>query len=172
MPNARLIRKASFCFFAVLTMYVRASSAAQATPGKLTAEVSQITYQSHDQYLVEITIKNTFIETVALNGYELNFFAQSEALGQWIELRRTPCGPGDGVGLVFTAGRKWKTTELVIIPLADPHLFRNHDGDVNLLFRYNLKSTDAAAPGEGEDGGESAYWVTPRTDRWVLREGM
>lgn len=159
--------------FVALCAYAGAGFAGRMTPDHFAAEVSNITYQNNDEYLVEITITNSSNETVVLEGYEASFSVQSEILGQWIELSHRAVGvPGHPAGLAALSGKKWKTTETVIIPFAGPHLFRNHEGDMNLLFRYKLKLTGTSSSREGEDGGESAYWVTPQTDRWVLREGM
>ncbi len=173
MPDACLKNTAPICIFVALCVFAGAGFAGEMTPGHLTAEVSNITYRNNDEYLMEITITNRSGGAMDLDGYEASFDAQSEVLGQWIALdRRMTGGPARSAGLTMPGRRTGKTTEIVTLPLALPHLFRNHEGDVNVRFRWKLKSASAASPGEGNDAGESAYWVTPRTDRWVLREGM
>jgi hypothetical protein len=122
---------------------------------------------------VETTVENKLMETVTLKGYEVSFFAQSEVLGRWIELgHHAASGLMRIAGLAMSGEGKWKTREIIAIPLTLPHLYRNHDGDINVMFRYKLKFTRTASPREHEDEGESAYWVTPKTNRWVFREGM
>ena len=173
MPNASLIKKASVSIFAVLCAYAGTCPAEEAAVGHFTAEISRINYQNNDEYLGEITIEHRLIETVILKDYRVSLFAQSEALGQWIELGRPIASVLKGsTGITMSGEGKWKTTEIIAIPLTLPHLYKNHDGDVNVMFRYKLIFTPGDSSEELENEGESVYWVTPKTDRWVLREGM
>jgi hypothetical protein len=176
MPNACLKRTAPiyiFVIFVALCAFAVVGFAGEIAPSHLAAEVSNITYRNNDEYLMEITVANRSGGDLDLEGYEAIFSAQSEVIGRWIELdRRMAGGSRRNAGLSIAGEGKWKANEIVTLPLAVPHLFRNHEGDVNVRFKYKLTFTGAGPPGERKESGESAYWVTPRTNRWVLREGM
>ena len=173
MPSGRLKNIDLIQMVAVLCVYAGAGIAGEMSPGHLAAEISSITYRDNDEYLVEITMTGRSGRTADLDGYETSFSAQSEILGRWIELdHRITAGPGCSAEGTAPDVKILKITAIVTIPLAIPHLYKNHDGDVNMRFRYTLTYAGIASPGDDNDAGESAYWVTPRTDRWVLREGM
>jgi hypothetical protein len=173
MLNARLKKTPPILMFVALYAFAGARSAWEMTPFHLITEVSNITYQKNDDYLVEVTIANRSGETVVLREYEASFSAQSEILGQWIDLGyRAEGNAAHSAGLDLPAQKESRTTMIMSIPLSDPHLYRNHEGDVNVRFRYRLKFSERSPGKDIEDEGEGFYWITPRTDRWVLREGM
>jgi hypothetical protein len=173
MLNAGIKKTALICIFVALCSFTGAGFAGEMIPDHLTVEVADITYLNNDEYLVEITIGNRSGGALELEGYEASFSAQSEILGQWIELdRRMAAGPAHSGGLAMAGAGKWNAKEIITLSPAAPHLYRNHDGDVNVRFRYKLTFTGAFSPGDGTESGESAYWVKPRTNQWVLREGM
>jgi hypothetical protein len=156
--------------FVALCTFACVVSAGEMSPDNLIAEITNITYRNHDEYLVEITLGKWSGGILDPERLEISFSAQSEVLGQWIELaRRRADGPKKSIR---PEGRIVTITEIVSIPLSSPYLFRNHEGDVNMRFIYKLESTGTRFAGDRGNTGESAYWVTPRTNRWVLREGM
>jgi hypothetical protein len=156
--------------FVSLCIFAGVVTAGEMPPDHLTVEIANITYRNNEEYRVEITLGNRSGGSLDPERFEVSFSAQSEVLGQWIELDcRSADGPGKGT---LPGGNTLIITEIVSIPLSIPHLFRNHEGDVNLRFRYKLISASRGSTDASKYREESAYWLTPRTDRWVLREGM
>jgi hypothetical protein len=173
MLNAGVKKTALICIFVALCSFTGAGFAGDMIPDHLTVEVVNITYLNNDEYLVEIAIGSRTGEALELEEIEVSFSAQSEILGQWIELdRRMAAGTPHSVEFAMAGERKWKAEEIITLAPEAPHLYRNHEGDVNVRFRYKLRFTGAYSPRDGKDAGESAYWVKPRTNQWVLREGM
>ena len=170
MVKACLKRISLVWIFAALCPFAGVVAAGEMPPDHLTVEIANITYRSNDEYRVEITLSDWSGGSLEPEGFEVSISAQSEVLGQWIELdhrRADELGKDNLAG-----GRTGTIIEIVALPLTIPHLFRNHEGDVNLRLRYKLKSSGRELSDAGKYREEYVYWLTPRTDRWVLREGM
>lgn len=156
----------------ILCANAAADSARPETSQAVTAELSNIAYLSGSEYLVEVSIANATSGPIDLSRSDFHFSAQSDVLGQWIDLgwRRDAGLQRDSRALL--PGEERGTGVIVTLPVSLRHLYRNHEGDVNMRFQYTFMCPNGASPTGQKCTGESAYWVTPETSRWVLREGM
>jgi hypothetical protein len=173
MPSPCLKKTASIFMSVALYCYTSVASGEEMTPCHLSAGVSNIHYLNDDNYRVEIVLANTSSELAVLEGYEAFCSAQSEILGRWIDLVcHEEIDSGLNPGLDLPAQMESKATMIMSIPLSNPHLYRNHEGDVNVRIIYKLKISRCGSGSNYESVEERAYWIAPRTDRWILREGM
>lgn len=144
--------------------------AAAPPPVHLSATVENISYQGNSNYKAEITVYNRSDEAVTLKKHRCAFFAQTEVLGRWEELSASDVSPAGNASLPPRKGLR--LVYILKIPLTIRELYRNGEGDINLMFRYQMRFVPGSENGPRSNAGESSYWVTPETNTWVLREGM
>lgn len=135
----------------------------------LSIEVDSISYQGNNNYKVDMTVYNRTANTITLKEHSASFYVQTEILGQWKELSTSASG---AAGALLPPRKGLRVAYILNIPLAIPSLYRNSEGDINMMFRYLIRFVAGSEVGLRTNSGESAYWITPKTDTWVLREGM
>jgi hypothetical protein len=136
----------------------------------LNVTVENISYQGNDNYRVDILVYNRSDKTIVLKENNQTFYVQTEILGRWKELSASDSG-GDGSTLLLPLkGRQ--VVYILNIPLDIPALYTNSDGDINMMFKYLIRFVLGSETGLRSNYGESSCWITPKTDTWVLREGM
>ncbi|MEJ2697666.1 MAG: hypothetical protein P8013_13590 [Candidatus Sulfobium sp.] len=134
--------------------------------------IKNISYQGGGTYKITLSLKNISKARVVLTGFTREFFAQAEALGQWIKLMHDRDGVfPDGGNSSLPPGRELAVNSLVEIDRDTPSLYLNGFGEINLRFSYKLDVLCGARAGRTLSG-EKLYWITPESDKWTLREGM
>lgn len=136
----------------------------------LSVAVEDISYLGNNNYKVEITIYNRSGETIVVKECSETFAVQTEILGRWQEL--VASGGTRAGGAVLLPRKGVRVAHIVHIPLDLPSLYRNSEGDINMLFKYRVRFANSSGSRLRSNIGESAYWITPKTNTWVLREGM
>jgi hypothetical protein len=136
----------------------------------LNVTVGNISYQGNNNYRVDITVYNRSDKTIVLKENNETFYVQTEILGRWKELSASHYGGDESTVLLPQKGRQ--EVYILNIPLNIPVLYTNSEGDINMMFKYLIRFAFGSEPGLRSNSGESSYWITPKTDTWVLREGM
>jgi hypothetical protein len=136
----------------------------------LIVEVESISYQGNNNYNVDITVYNRSDKTILLKDHSAAFYVQTEILGQWKELSASHYGGHENTVLLPQKG--WNVVYILNIPLNIPALYINNEGDINMMFKYLIRFVFGSETGLRSNSGESTYWITPKTNTWILREGM
>jgi hypothetical protein len=135
--------------------------------------IENISYTGDDAYRIEVLLTNASKSVCRVRLFEEEYYTQSEILGQWIVLKDTAVkGLPDNEGISIPPKGGNKIVTVVTVPLDAPNLYRNGFGDINLLFKYHVQFTVDSGSAMMDSTGDSSYWITPKTDKWVLREGM
>jgi len=131
--------------------------------------MKDIHYRGNDDYDVRILLINKIDKSVSIDELECKFYIQTEIIGQWRELKGRRLKPQ---GLILPASQK-EIQILITIPVEKfKDVYRNFEGDINLLFTYRaVFHTEGSSEGL-VDSGEFFYWLRPKTNIWILREGM
>ena len=151
-------------------MGVGACFAANSSFEYLSVTVENISYQGNNNYKVDITLNNLSDKTIILKERSAAFYIQTEILGQWKELSTSDAS--GAVSALLPPRKGLRVAYILNIPLTIPYLYRNSEGDINMMFRYLIRFVPGSGTGLRSNSGESSYWITPRTDIWILREGM
>jgi hypothetical protein len=136
----------------------------------LNITVENISYQGNNDYRVDITVYNRSDKTILLKEHSETFYAQTEILGRWKELSASHYGGDESTVLLPQKGRQ--VVYILNIPLDIPALYTNSEGDINMMFKYLIRFVLGSETGLRSNYGESSCWITPKTDTWILREGM
>ncbi|MGD2080103.1 MAG: hypothetical protein PVJ36_03090 [Nitrospirota bacterium] len=149
-----------------------AVSEAQAAGG-IKVEVAEISYMEDGSYRIDLAITNDSDEVIVVTEVSGTFLAQKEALGQWILLDSRPSGkPSGSEAFTIRPEDDGIFSFIVDIPLDMPGLYINAYGDINLKVTHEIKVAVDDEAAALMSSGDSLYWVTPGTSKWVLREGM
>lgn len=133
-------------------------------------EVEEIRYIGEDDYRIEMSLTNNSEARIILEAADRAFSVQTET--GWLPLREKDIeGSFTGKGPIPAGGMK-KTASTVHIPPQAPHLFRTYEGDLSLLLRYELRYGVHGRPSNIKKQSEEYYWISPRTGKWLHREGM
>lgn len=135
----------------------------------LNVEVESISYQGNNTYTVDVSVYNRTANTITVKEHRASFYVQTEILGQWKELSTSSSG---AAGALLSPRKGLRMAYILNIPLTIPSLYRNSEGDINMMFKYVLRFVPGPGTGLRSNSGESSYWITPKTNTWVLREGM
>lgn len=144
--------------------------AADQTFGYLDVTIEDISYRGNNQYRVDVVIHNRSGKAIALKEYSLSFFIQTEILGRWEEL--SAMRDGDNAITALPPREARHGSYILSIPLTIPSLYINSEGDINMMFKYRMRVAGGPGAGHHSHSGESSYWITPKTNSWILREGM
>ncbi len=128
--------------------------------------IKDIFYRGNEDYEVRILLINKTDKSVSIDELECKFYIQTEIIGQWRELKGRGLNPQ---GFVLSASQKEIQT-LINIPIEN--VYRNFEGDINLLFTYRVIFHIKGSSKDLIDSGEFFYWLRPKTNIWILREGM
>ncbi|MDA8239437.1 MAG: hypothetical protein M0Z67_03590 [Nitrospiraceae bacterium] len=160
------------CFAAIVLGSMAADDCFAVNPSfaYLNVTVGNISYQGNNNYRVDITVYNRSDGTIVLKEDKETFYVQTEILGRWQELSTSHRGDYGNTVLLPKKGRQ--VIYILNIPLNIPSLYTNSEGDINMMFKYLIRFVFGSEPVLRSNSGESSYWITPKTDTWVLREGM
>ena len=147
---------------------IAAASPAKTRPIDLVkAGIENIFYSGEDDYRIEIALLNRSPQAISVRECDLQFHVQT-GYG-WTRLHEAATDASrNGGDIYLPALGKKRIVTVVKIPLTIPGLFRTYEGDISFQFRYRLRFADTA----GAKQDEPLYWITPRTGKWVEREGM
>jgi hypothetical protein len=167
------ITRYGWCAAAIVLGNIAAGDCFAADPSfeYLNVTVEDISYQGNNKYRVDITLLNRSGETIVLKEHSAAFYVQTEILGRWKELSVSPDASDEIIALL--PRKAWQAAYMLNIPLDGiPPLYTNSEGDINMMFRYRMRFVPGSETGLRSSSGESSYWITPKTDAWILREGM
>ncbi len=129
----------------------------------LKVEVEGIAYHGEDSYMVQTSVSNRSARDLSMKEFEMDYSFQTEKGWQTVASQSDFHGQSD-----LPPGASRGIRDVIRIPLHDQDLFRTFEGDVSLRIEYHVHCPDDA----GLQTKEHLYWVTPETDKWILREGM
>jgi hypothetical protein len=142
-------------------------------PDCMKIEIKDISYQGDSTYKVTVSLMNISEARITLREFRENFFVQAEALGQWITLTADPDDVfTHGGNPSLPPGRELTVNNVVKIYADTPSLYLNGFGEINLKFSYELNIICGEETGSFYQSGENLYWITPKSNKWTLREGM
>ncbi|MBI5639520.1 MAG: hypothetical protein HZA17_03755 [Nitrospirae bacterium] len=171
--TAQLQRIARYGWCAAIVLWTMGASSCFAVNPSieyLNAEVESISYQGNNNYKVDITVYNGTSNSITMKEHNAFFYVQTEVLGRWEELSAFVASPVGSALLPPCKGLRM--AYILYIPLTIPSLYRNSEGDFNMRFKYLIRFVAGSKAGLRSNSGESSYWITPKTDTWILREGM
>lgn len=132
--------------------------------------VEDITYRGNDEYGVNITLSNRSDKEIEISEYHATFAVQTEILGRWKEVGFPEEAGGSRV--ILSPRSERQSLHRLNIPPDLPSLYKNGEGDINMLFTYLLVYRVHPEDTLRRKEGESSFWITPGTGSWILREGM
>lgn len=136
-------------------------------------EVTNISYVGDDNYTIEIILHNESDQDYLITNFERKFYTQTEILGQWKLLDSTSGNDFIMNEYPYLSAEDNKSISTVVnIPLTIPDLYFNAYGDINIKLIVSLEYSENNRSDKYNNSVESSYWITPRTNKWVLREGM
>ncbi len=158
--------------FAVLVLFSGTFTCYGIEPssGNLDVAVEDISYQGNDAYKVSVFIRNRSDKGIVLKENKEDFAVQTEILGRWQELSASDLSPTKSA--LIPPRREIRAVYRIRMPLTMRSLYRNSEGDVNMKHRYRIGFTTGSEAVLRTEDGESSYWITPKTNKWILREGM
>ncbi len=133
-----------------------------------TVVIERIRYEGNDRYAFIISVTNNSSNDVLVRGLEEQFSVQTGK--GWAPLRAVDHDE-NASGFLLPAGRKMERVLVLGIPLSMPDLFRTFEGDISLSHKFALKCANRSGK-QSEEADEVYYWITPRTSKWIMREGM
>jgi hypothetical protein len=139
--------------------------------GSLTVSIENIRYTEIDEYLITLAIVNRSAKAYHINRIDCIFKLQKE--NGWHALQSgQPAGKRLILPLLVAAGAQSDFKVHVKVPVALPGLFKTYEGDISLMLTYHLRYDNDSAGNEAIIAGESLYWISPGTSKWIHREGM
>lgn len=156
----------------VFTGIVRASTGAskECSRSDIKITIKTITYEGRDNYSLITSVINDSSQDVRVSRFEEHFFMQTKK--GWYLLRTIDVASDAANGVfLLSQGAKKEYSARLNIPINMPETFRTYEGDISLMQRYTLRCIDGSG-NESQKTDEVLYWVTPRTAKWTLREGM
>ena len=162
-----------YSFFATALLIVMGTSncfAVGRSVEYLDITVENISYKGDGNYKVDIMLYNRSDKTIVLKEHRENFYAQTEILGRWKDLSAFRLGSADNARIPPLKGLRM--AYIVNIPLNLSCLYTNNEGAVNVMFKYLIRFVFSSETDMRSHYGENSYWITPKTDIWILREGM
>jgi len=140
------------------------------SPEELNVIVENISYQGNNRYMVDIKIYNRSNKPILLKERRETFHVQTDVLGRWEEL--SALASSNAKNSLLPPRKRLQVVYILDIPLNIPSLYRNNEGDINVMFKYMIRYAIGSLTDAQSYQGESSYWVTPKTNNWILREGM
>lgn len=134
--------------------------------GHLDAGIENISYSGSDEYRLQVSLTNASSRGIPVKVFEREFFVQTDS--GWRRVTETGAGREGNLHPFLPAGGKRTSVVVVKIALDEEGLFRTYEGDISFMFRYRVGLADSG----GARQGERLYWITPKTGRWLEREGM
>lgn len=161
------------CLFLALFIRLPQTFGYSASDDCINIGIKDISYLENSTYKITISLMNISRQKVSLAGFKKKYFAQSEMLGQWIKLADYPDAVfiEDGNSSLSPA-EDLEVNSFVKIQSNIPSLYLNGFGEVNLKFSYHLDILCGKKMRSLSLSGEKLYWITLKTNKWTLREGM
>lgn len=149
----------------------RASSSEERMKDDIKVTLEEIHYEGSNKYKAVISVVNDSSREIMAQEMEKHFFVQTDK--GWKQLRAWEAEhSSDAGGFRLASGSKRSIIMSLKIPLNIPDIFRTYEGDVSLLFRYRLRCIVHPAGTVFLKEDESYFWITPKTRKWIHREGM
>lgn len=137
----------------------------------LKISVSDIKYAGDNRYRITFLIKNKSSGILIIRKPAIAIYTQVNTGRWWEEIvtdYRKSFNPSDKVS--------FKPYETIDVPLTvripdieNSNLFINFEGDISIKIECEITSGNHSADIEME---EMYLWLRPKTDKWILREGM
>jgi len=159
-----------FVLTTIVSMGTGKCFAINPSPEALNVAVENISYQGHNRYMVDITIYNRSDKPILLKEHRETFYVQTDVLGRWEELSAFTSSKAKSA--LLPPYKRLQVAYLLNIPLDIQSLYRNSEGDINMMFKYLIRYVFGSMADVHSHYGESSYWITPKTSNWTLREGM
>jgi hypothetical protein len=148
-----------------------AEAAAPDAGGSLTVSIKDIRYSGNDEYLVTLSVINGSSKEFLIRRIDCRFELQKE--NGWHALRTSQPGSMRLIlPLALAADARSEFAVRLDVPLAFPKLFKTYEGDISLMLTYRLQYYAHPEDREVTVQGESLYWMSPGTSKWIHREGM
>ena len=129
-------------------------------------EIEKMAYQGSDTYEMRIALINKSSAPVRIRELSIHFQAQTEK--GFAPLASTAAEGPSGAAWGLGADNRKIISSRVKIPSDLPGIFRTFEGDVSLVMRYRILTGKRHEAREEE----AYYWIRPKTDSFILREGM
>jgi hypothetical protein len=170
----KIKRLVCFCciYLLIITTYTPLASAADIVADYIRVEITNIHFIGDGRYEIGILLKNKSGTKIMIREIRKKFSAQSDVLGQWIALDTTEKNIVLVENTVLQPFGEQSSVSLLNLSLNIPKLYLNGFGDLNLKFFNEVKFKVKNRSTILVQADESSYWVTPGTDKWILREGM
>jgi|GEM_PF-2183931 len=159
-----------FVFITIVSMGTGKCFAVNPSPVELNVTVENIAYQGHNRYMVDIAIYNRSDKPILLKECRETFYVQTDVLGRWEELSALASSKAGSA--LLPPHKRLQVVYILNIPLTIQSLYRNSEGDINMMFKYLIRYVFGSRADVHSHYGESSYWITPKTNNWILREGM
>lgn len=133
----------------------------------MSIKVSNISYSGNDEYRIEIMMMNNSKQNIMITGFETKLYVQTDS-----GISLISDSGKDSLSGIFYSMEQRKTSSIAKVPFDMPQLFRTYEGDISLILTYKLLFTAESLQEAFTKSGDEYFWISPRTDRWLHREGM
>ncbi len=158
----------AFVFFMIVHHAVCAEERPKAD---LKVSIKKMQYKGNDTYGLHIIVANISSRAIKLNELEQHLFIQTDMGWEPLNIESGNIS-SHGNGFLMTAGAIHESLFTIRIPLTMPDIFRTYEGDISLKHTYSMRYVDHHSGKEYLKADEDYYWITPRTLKWIQREGM
>jgi hypothetical protein len=171
LPQAARVFVGTALTFLFYMIFQYAVCAEEGPKAYLKVSIKKIQYNGNDTYSLLTMVANVSSREIQIKKMEQHLFIQTDK--GWEQLK-TENGniPSHGNGFLLTADATHESTVTIRIPLTMPDIFRTYEGDISLKYTYRVRYVDHRSDKEYLKADEDYYWITPRTLKWIHREGM
>lgn len=171
LPQAARVFVGTALAFVFYMIFQHAVCAQEGPKADLKVSINKIQYKGNDTYSLLIMVTNVSSREIQIKAMKQHLFIQTDK--GWEPLK-TENGniPSHGNGFLLTANATHESIVTIRIPLTIPDIFRTYEGDISLKHTYSIRYVDHRSDKEYLKADEDYYWITPRTLKWIQREGM
>jgi len=171
LPQATRVFVGTALTFVFYMIVQHAFCAEERPKADLKVSINKMQYKGNDTYSLLIMVANISSREIQIKVMEHHLYIQTDK--GWEPLN-TENGniPSHGNGFLLTADATHESIVTIRIPLTMPDIFRTYEGDISLKHTYNMRYVDHRSGKEFLKADEDYYWITPRTLKWIQREGM
>jgi hypothetical protein len=171
LPRAAQVFVVTALTFMFYMIFQHASYAEEGPKADLKVSIEKMQYKGNDTYSLLITVANESSREIQIKEMEQHLLIQTDK--SWEPLKtENGNSPSHRNGLLLAADAKNESIVIIRIPLTMPDIFRTYEGDVSLKYTYRMRYVDHRSSKEYIKTNEDYYWITPRTLKWIQREGM
>lgn len=175
--SLRSLPRAAWVFLGMALTFVsymivqHAVFAEEGPKADLKVSIKKLQYKGNDTYSLLIVVTNVSSSEIQIKEMEQHLYIQTDK--GWEPLK-TENGniPSHDNGFLLTTGATHESIVTIRVPLTMPDIFRTYEGDISLKHTYNMRYVDHRSRKEYHKADEDYYWITPRTLKWIQREGM